>query len=412
MRKTRTASPEDPISVGELTAQLRAALESAFPSVFVTGEISGWMVAASGHAYFTMKDAGAALSCVMWRGTRSTLGFAPGDGVQVDARGAISVFEKRGQYQLTVSSMRRAGEGDLYRKFLELKEKLEKEGLFDPARKRPIPRLPRAVGVVTSPTGAVIHDIKNVMARRAPWVPVYLAPSRVQGAEAAREIVAAIQLLAGSGLVDVIIVGRGGGSLEDLWEFNSEIVARAVAACPIPIVSAVGHETDFTICDFVSDLRAPTPSAAAELVSAGHHLAADRLAQSTRVIERHVVEGLRDRRRRVDSLLASYSFQRPLALLREAQQRADLAQRRLPQALETRVERTRTRLRALTGALVGHDPELILRKGYAIVRREKNGAIVRDASKLKPGIVVRGQVSEGEFRARIMPPADAQGELF
>lgn len=403
---------EEPTSVAALTARLRGTLEREFPAVFVRGEISGWSVAQSGHAYFTLKDASAALGCVMWKGTRAGLAFAPADGMQVDARGGISVFEKRGQYQLTVSSLRRAGEGDLWRRFLELKERLEREGLFDPGRKRALPELPRAVGVVTSPGGAVIHDIAKVLSRRAPWLPVYVAAARVQGAGAAEEVRAGIEFLAGTGLVDVVIVARGGGSMEDLWEFNSEVVARAVVASPIPVVSAVGHETDFTICDFASDLRAPTPSAAAELVSAGHVEVSARVAEGLRAMERHVVDGLRDRRRKVESLLGSHALESPVVRLREAQQRLDHAARRLPAALDLRLERVRSRLRALEGALTGHDPELILKKGYAIVRREKSGAIVRDAERVRPGVVIRAQIAEGELRARVLPAPDSQGDLF
>jgi len=405
-------SGEEPLTISQLTARLRATLEQGFPSVHVTGEISGWMVAASGHAYFTLKDAGAALSCVMWRSAVGALAFPPGDGIQVDARGGISVFEKRGNYQLTVSSMRRAGEGDLHKKFLELKDRLGREGLFDASRKRAIPSLPRAIGVVTSPTGAVIHDIRNVMKRRAPWVPVYLAPAKVQGAGAAAEIVAGIRLLAESGRVDVIIVGRGGGSLEDLWEFNSEGVARAVAGSPIPIISAVGHEVDFTICDFASDLRAPTPSAAAEIVSAGHHAIADRLATAARTLDRIVVEGIRTRRARVEAILSSYALRRPERELREMSQRLDTAQRRLPQAMDRRLERARLRITSLTGALVGHDPELILKKGYAIVRRERGGSIVRDPDKLRPGVILRTQVADGKIRSRVLPAINSQEDLF
>ncbi len=403
---------DEPTTVSALTARLRGTLEREFPNILVRGEISGWSVAASGHAYFTLKDETASLGCVLWKGTRALLSFAPADGMQVDARGGISVFEKRGQYQLTVSSMRRAGEGDLWRRFLELKERLEGEGLFDPARKRPLPPLPRAVGVVTSPAGAVIHDIATILRRRAPWLPVYVAPARVQGPGAAEEVRAGIGLLARSGLVDLIILARGGGSMEDLWEFNSEVVARAVAASPVPVVSAIGHETDFTICDFAADLRAPTPSAAAELVIAGHHEVSARLGEASRAIARHVTDLLRDTRRRVESSLASHALQTPVVRLREAQQRLDHAQRRLPAALDLRLERVRTRLRALDGALGGHDPALILAKGYAILRREKGGSIIRDPAKVRPGHLIRAEVAMGEIRARVLPPPDAQGDLF
>lgn len=400
-----------PITVTQLTAQLRGTLERAFPSVWVEGEVSGWTVAASGHAYFTLKDEGAALACVCWRGTRAGLSFAPRDGQRVECRGAISVFEKRGSYQLTVSAMRPAGEGELYRRFLELKGKLEREGLFDPGRKRPLPEFPRAVGIVTSASGAVLHDIRNVAGRRAPWMPLLLWPSRVQGEGAGRELAHAVERLGASGLVDAIIVGRGGGSMEDLWEFNTEALARAVAACPVPVLSAVGHETDFTICDFAADLRAPTPSAAAELVTAGHFAVRERILRAVRSLEREVPERIARERRAVESLLRSYEFRRAEVALRDAMQRTDDALRTLPLALERRIGRTRDRIAALSAALAGHDPELILKKGYAIVRESRSGAVVRDPAALKPAAIVEAQVSGGTFRAAVIGEA-GQRDLF
>ncbi|HBF34338.1 TPA: exodeoxyribonuclease VII large subunit, partial [Candidatus Sumerlaeota bacterium] len=274
---TRMTTIPAPMTVTDLTRYIKRLLETDFAEVEVEGEISNWKQAASGHAYFNLKDSGAMLASVIFQGSRVRLPFAPSEGSKVVARGKISVYEARGQYQLIVSSMRETGQGDLFRRFLELKEKLEKEGLFDPARKRQLPPLPKRIGIVTSPSGAALRDIIHVIRRRFPGVELLISPTLVQGVEAPGEIVKALRRLikfdeqerkAERTGVDVIIAGRGGGSIEDLWAFNEEIVARAIAASPIPIISAVGHETDFTIADFVADLRAPTPSAAAEIVVA------------------------------------------------------------------------------------------------------------------------------------------------
>ena len=253
-------------TVSELNRAAGELLEEAFPRVWVEGEISNWKVYGSGHAYFSLKDDGGQISAVLFRATAKNFRFEPRDGLAALAAGRVSLYGQRGQYQLIVDELEPRGKGALQLAFEQLKEKLQKEGLFDAARKRPLPVLPRTVGVVTSPTGAVIRDIITVLGRRFANVRVLLNPVRVQGEGAGAEIAAAIAELAGRGDVDVLIVGRGGGSMEDLWAFNEEVVARAIAACPVPVISAVGHETDFTIADFVADLRAPTPSAAAELV--------------------------------------------------------------------------------------------------------------------------------------------------
>ncbi len=258
---------EGPESVGDLTLRIRDALETKFPDVWVVGEISNLNCHTSGHVFFTLKDAQAAIRCVIWKSTAGRLTREVVDGTEVEVRGHIGVFEKQGSYQIYVSSLRPRGVGALEVAFRQLKERLEKEGLFDAARKRPLPKSPRRIGVVTSPTGAAIRDIINILSRRWPAAEIVLAPARVQGEGAAAEIVRGIENLNRLGGVDVMIVGRGGGSLEDLWPFNEEIVARAIYASAVPVVSAVGHETDFSISDFVADVRAPTPSAAAELVA-------------------------------------------------------------------------------------------------------------------------------------------------
>src|SRR5436309_5744953 len=257
-------------TVSELTRNIRGTLETKFGAVWVQGEISNYKLHPSGHQYFTLKDQLAQISCVIWRDTMLPLRQPLADGAQVQVYGTVTVFEARGQYQLNVQIIQPRGVGILQAKFEALKRKLEAEGLFAPERKRPLPKFPRRVGIVTSPSGAAVRDILNVLRRRAPWLRILINPVRVQGTGAAQEIAVAIRELAMPNEhwppLDLIVVTRGGGSIEDLWEFNEEIVARAIFHSAVPIVSAVGHEIDFTICDFVADLRAPTPSAAAELI--------------------------------------------------------------------------------------------------------------------------------------------------
>jgi exodeoxyribonuclease VII large subunit len=254
------------LTVSELTQEIKEILEERFPEVWVEGEISNLRIPPSGHIYFTLKDDTSQIRAVLFKMQARTLRFAPEDGLHVVCRGRVSLYEKRGDYQLILESMEPKGIGALQLAFVQLKEKLEKEGLFDPARKKPIPMVPQKVGVITSPTGAVIRDMLHILNRRFENLHILLYPVRVQGEEASREIAEAVKYFNQRTDVDVIIVGRGGGSLEDLWAFNEEAVARAIYHSKIPIISAVGHETDYTISDFVADLRAPTPSAAAELV--------------------------------------------------------------------------------------------------------------------------------------------------
>lgn len=390
------------LTVSQLTAALRARIEDAFPRVTVSGEIANWKPASSGHVYFALKDEGALVGAVMWRSTLARMKDAFRDGDLVEATGALSVYEKRGQYQLVVDGMRLAGEGALWKKFQELKARLEAEGLFAAERKRRIPALPSAVGIVTSPTGAAIRDVLSILKRRAPGLKVYVWPARVQGDGAAREVAAGVRALSRSGLVDVMIVGRGGGSLEDLWEFNSELLAREIAASAVPVISAVGHETDFTIADFVADLRAATPSAAAELVSrdraqtlAAARSLADRLDRAMRA-------PLDDARHRLRRALDSHALRRPELRVREAQQRADDAVRRMDAAVRERMVLARHRAANATAALQGHDPGLILKKGYAIVRNAATGKVIPSAKGAKPGAHVRTQFVDGTMRSVVV----------
>ncbi len=398
-----------PMTVTQVTAQIRNHLESHFGRLWIEGEIRNWSVAGSGHVYFSLRDEGALISAVMWRSTHQKLSFNFKDGDLVEARGKISLFEKRGQYQILVDSLKPVGEGLLWRKFIELKAKLEREGLFDPVHKKIIPTLPAKIGVITSPTGAAIRDVLSILRRRAPGVEILVWPARVQGVGAAQELAEGVRKLAASGLVDVIIIGRGGGSLEDLWEFNDERLAREIHGAPIPIISAVGHEVDFTICDFVADLRAATPSAAAELVSADRAQLRLRLLEGIQRMDRALDNRLANLRSRLGRASNSYALREPEILLRNAQQRVDLAFETMDESMNQRLSDLHHRVNRCQAALQGHNPELILRKGYAIVRGVKDERVIASSNKLRPGTHVHAYFQDG--RARLVATDDAP-DLF
>ena len=356
-------------TVAELTRQIRGALETKFGAVWVQGEISNYKLHPSGHQYFTLKDQRAAISCVIFRNTLPPGHHPISDGAQVQVYGNVSVFEARGQYQLSVQLLQTRGAGLLQAKFEALKRKLEAEGLFDPARKRPIPKFPRRIGIVTSPTGAAIRDMLNVLRRRAPNVAVIISPVRVQGMGAAAEVATALNELAAPdspcGPVDVIVIARGGGSIEDLWEFNEEIVARAIFNSRIPVVSAVGHEIDFSIADFVADLRAPTPSAAAELIVADSADLGRRLNELANCLHKCLQNFLRESQTRL-RFLSERTLARELTQrMRDAQQQLDLAAESLGRRLKQFVVDTRAALSSRTQSLKTHDPkrEISLRRG-------------------------------------------------
>jgi exodeoxyribonuclease VII large subunit len=359
-------------TVAELTRQIRGTLETKFGAVWVQGEISNYKPHPSGHQYFTLKDQRAAIACVIFRNTLPPAAQPISDGAQVQVYGNVSVFEARGQYQLSVQILQTRGAGLLQAKFEALKRKLEAQGLFDPARKRPLPKFPKRIGIVTSPSGAAIRDMLNVLRRRAPGVAVIISPVRVQGTGAAAEIATAINELAARdgawGPVDVIVIARGGGSIEDLWEFNEEIVARAIFNSAIPVVSAVGHEIDFTIADFVADLRAPTPSAAAELIVSDSAELGRRVNELANCLQKYLRNFLLQSQTRLRFLSERTLARELMQRLRDAQQQLDLTAELLRRRVKQFIADTRATLSSRTQSIKSYDPkrELVIRRNNLV----------------------------------------------
>ncbi|MGP8173920.1 MAG: exodeoxyribonuclease VII large subunit [Terracidiphilus sp.] len=432
--------------VSKLVAQVRELVEQQYGDVWVEGEISNYRPAPSGHVYFTLKDADAQLPTVVFRRQAMLLRFRPEDGLHVLVRGRVSVYELRGQMQLVAETMEPVGAGSLQLAFEQLKEKLKAEGLFEPARKRPLPAFPRTVGIVTSPTGAVIRDFLNIVARRHSGLSVLLFPVSVQGDSAPAEIESALATLNDSGLVDVIVLARGGGSLEDLAAFNSERVARAIAASRLPVVSAIGHETDFTIADFAADLRAPTPSAAAELITEAQHKIAEHLATQSHRLERAArFQLLQARQRLTRSAVADRAESRISTLLHRWAQRLDELSFRMESALGSQLRQQQRRVADFTAAVLRHDPRqglaqarerlavcrarldrslerllhasastlssldarlhslsplAVLDRGYALVFTAE-GAVIRSIAQLASGDQLTTRLSDGAFTSRV-----------
>lgn len=339
------------LSVGELAAQLKQTLNEAFPGLWVRGEITGFKRYDSGHLYFTLKDGTPAMvSAVMWRGNAGKLAFAPKDGTEVEAFGDVDFYGGNGRCQFVIRQMRPAGIGALQLQFEELKARLQAEGLFDASRKQPLPRFPKRIGIVTSQLGAAVRDVVKVLRGRWPGIGIVLAPVKVQGMGASAEIAAAIERFNRYGGVDLLIVGRGGGSMEDLWAFNEEPVVRAIAASKLPIISAVGHEVDFTLADFVADVRAATPSNAAEIAVRDTSELKHRLDVLSSRAQRAVTDGVRRRQQALDSLLGQYGFRRVRDVFATLQKRIDDARERLAGALRTHVRDAKARAEALVRA--------------------------------------------------------------
>jgi exodeoxyribonuclease VII large subunit len=391
-------------SVTELTRYLRDMFlsDEKLQDVWVQGEVSNASRASSGHFYFTLKDAGAALSCVMWRNTVVRLPALPRDGDAVEVHGSLDIYEVSGRYQLYADQLRPAGEGALFQEFLRLKARLEAEGLFDPQRKRPIPRWPQRIGIVTSPTGAALRDMLNTIRRRYPAVAVVLAPTPVQGNEAPPGIVAAIQSLNRLASPDVILLARGGGSMEDLWAFNDERVARAIVASSAPVITGVGHETDFTIADFASDLRAPTPTAAAELATPNRDDLLESLAGLEQRGLRAVQTVIGEQRWTLNRLEHRLRLQTPAARLRSDRQRLDELSHRCQVAQEHSLALRVARLQAFTQRLEALNPLAVLGRGYAIVTLT-DGNLVRSVGQVEPGDQLDVRVSDGSFPAQALP---------
>jgi exodeoxyribonuclease VII large subunit len=460
------------LTVGELTRQIRGTLETKFGAVWVQGEISNYKLHPSGHQYFTLKDQRAAIACVIFRNTLPSDARPLSDGAQVQVYGNVSVFEARGQYQLSVQIIQTRGAGLLQAKFEALKRKLDAEGLFDPARKRVLPKFPKRIGIITSPTGAAIRDMLNVLRRRAPNVAVIISPVRVQGIGAAAEIATAINELAQMDVaqlcklrtqgaqvenlrhsepaVDLIVITRGGGSIEDLWEFNEEIVARAIFHSAIPIVSAVGHEIDFTIADFVADLRAPTPSAAAELIVPDAVELGRRVTELANCLQRYLRNFLVQSQTRLRSVSERALARELMQRLRGAQQQLDLTaeslRRRLKQfaadaraALSSRMQSLKShdpkreltlrranlidlhrriaarpplllqnaqqRFRRVEGILRVLGPDATLRRGYSITT-DAEGKVIHTIAAALPKSKIRTRVADGEFESEVSPATD------
>ena len=445
MPAMRTPDTPEIMTVTQLTRRVKDLMETHISYVWVSGELSNVRISPAGHAYFTIKDANSQIDGVMFRGKLMPLKFKPESGLEIIAFGQVTVYEKRGNYQLICEEMHPKGMGALQLAFEKLKRKLQEEGLFDEDKKKPLPMLPRRIGIVTSPTGAAIQDMLNVIKRRFANVHILIYPARVQGDEAAEEIVEGIRVL-DSSQVDVIIVGRGGGSLEDLWSFNEEIVVRAVYEANTPIISAVGHEIDFTLCDFAADMRAPTPSAAAELVVREQQAMIDHVKQLGARLGNALAREVRSFRSRLDLAKSCYVFRRPDDLVRQQRQQtddlrmrlelrmrdhvADLRARnlqatrslallspsnqlqraneqlislrtRLRQGGLTRVAAIRATLHPLVAQLDALSPLRILTRGYALARKMPELSVVHRGGDLKPGDKLRLEFASGAAIAAV-----------
>lgn len=388
-------NPDHTYSVSELTDRIKTTLEQGFPAVWVEGEISNFREASSGHLYFTLKDADAVISVVMFRGRAARLRFAVEDGQLVRIYGGVSVYARRGNYQIIAETMVLAGVGALLALLEERKRKLAAEGLFDEAKKKPIPLYPSRVAVVTSPTGAAIRDILNVAGRRSAGVDIVVLPVPVQGAEAAPRIAKQIERANWFGLGEVIIIGRGGGSLEDLMPFSEEVVVRAVAASETPVISAVGHEIDVALSDLAADLRAPTPSAAAEVVSARREDLLARVRELSMLMRRTIADRL-SRIRLVVQQFSDENLERNYrTLVQPFLLRLDDAKETILSAMERRIGELRTRYQLARNGLESCSPFDVLRRGYSVVRKEKDRTVIRRSSQVSPGDELAVQLSEG-----------------
>jgi exodeoxyribonuclease VII large subunit len=389
-------------SVSDITHYLREILtnDQILQDIWILGEVSNLSRPSSGHIYFTLKDAHASLRCAMWRSTTQQQKWLPKEGDAIEVHGLIDIYEAGGQYQLYADLIRPAGEGVLFQKFLRLKNKLEQEGLFDPDRKKAIPKFPHCIGIVTSPTGAAIQDILTTIKRRYPLVEVVLSPTAVQGENAAQEIVSALYQLQTLTQPDLIILARGGGSIEDLMPFNSEIVARAIAASSIPIITGIGHETDFTIADFTSDLRAATPTAAAELATPDGEELRFTVTNYSLNLNQSFHKYLVEKRNNLNAFLSNLNFFSPRIKLRDNRQRIDDLTHRLIYSSNYQMQLERTKLNACIQKFESLNPASILERGYSIVS-DQYGNLVKKLQQVKKDDHISIQVSDGKFSASV-----------
>ena len=389
---------QNSLSVSELTLKIKSLIEPEFSDVWVKGEISNFKHHTSGHMYFTLKDKAAELRCVMFRGLNQKIKFKPEDGMDVLIQGKVTVYETRGQYQLIVQAMEPAGIGTLHLAFEALKKQLQSEGLFDPAKKTPLPKYPKKVGIVTSQSGAALSDMLNIFQRRAPYVELILRPTVVQGEEASRDIVNGIIELDRINTIDIIIIGRGGGSIEDLWPFNEELLARAISQCKTPIISAVGHETDITISDMVSDVRAPTPSAAAEISAPSTSELDQIISNKLNELYNFINLQLQQLWQSLDRLSDRHAFQRPNAMIERQREVEKKLTHRLSVSLKHMISINRTKIKGLVNEINALNPNDVLNRGYSIAFNG-DGQIVRQENNIKVGESFVLKTGKGEMEA-------------
>jgi len=387
------------LSVSQLLRSARDVLERRFPLQWISGEVSNLRPAASGHLYFTLKDEAAQVDCVMFKGRAAHLDWDLADGQRVEARALVTLYEPRGRFQLNVESMRRAGLGPLFERFLRLKEKLGKEGLFDPAAKRPIPEYPKQIGVVTSLAAAALRDVLTTLRRRNPAIPVVVYPAPVQGDGAAAKLAQALATAGRRAECDVLLLVRGGGSIEDLWPFNEEALARAIRASDIPVVAGVGHETDFTIADFAADERAPTPTAAAELVSPPRDAILARVAQNTVRISRETARRIETGMQTVDAL--ARRLVHPAERLRNSRQHLQHLAARLSAAMKHEFARLKSLIERHEAVLAGLDHQTVLARGYSLTLN-LNGEVVRDGAQVAEGERIVTTLAKGKLESQVL----------
>jgi exodeoxyribonuclease VII large subunit len=399
---TEVEPPVTALTVSQLTATLKLVVENSFPFVWVHGEISNCKTASSGHIYFTLKDEGAQLAVILWRSAAARLKFKLKDGLKVLAAGPIQLYETRGQYQLIAEMLEPQGIGALELAFRQMRQKLEAEGLFHPDRKRPLPTIPRRIALITSPSGAAVRDMMQVITRRWPRANIVIVPVPVQGAEAAAQIAAALRQVHLIPDVDVVLCGRGGGSLEDLWAFNEEVVARAIFDCRIPVISAVGHEIDLTIADLVADRRALTPSEGAELVVPLELEVRTALERIRQQLTSALRQQAQQARHQIERIAQRPCFARPFDAIRERETVVDELDERLRRAMNLRLDTARQQLGTITASLNALSPLAVLQRGYSLTKRADDDSVLRDANDVATGDRISTLFAKGSVLSEVL----------